>query len=99
MSALATSLVNWSAVGKIVLVGLVGGVGVVIVFGLGVYGVERFESAKSVVGKAANAVLVGAAGVFCVGAVVLGIIAMANPSHGSSKKPEKQAAASVRRAD
>src|SRR5437016_3691464 len=99
MTALATALVNWSALGKIILVGLIGGVGVVLVFGLAVYGVERFEGAKSVAGKAVNVLLVGAAGVFCVGAIVVGIIAMANPSHGSSSSREKKAAAFVQRAD
>jgi hypothetical protein len=101
MVSLASSLVNWSALGKILLVGLIGGVGVVLVFGLGVYGIERFEGAKSVAGKAVSVLLVGAAGVFCVGAVTLGIVAMANPSHGSSasKQPEKKAAVSVQPAN
>jgi NADH:ubiquinone oxidoreductase subunit 6 (subunit J) len=100
MLALAKALVDWNALGKIILVGLVGGVGVVIVFGLAVYGVERFEAAKTVAGKAINAVLVGAAGAFCIGAVVVGIIAMANPSHGSTtKKTEKKAAVSAQRAE
>ena len=96
MTALATALVNWSALGKIILIGLVGGVGVVLVFGLGVYAFERFESAKSLGAKILDATFIGLAGVFCVGAIVVGIIAMANPSHGSSSKKPNQQAASLR---
>ncbi len=100
MTGLATSLVNWSALGKIILVGLVGGVGVVLVFGLAIYGAERFQAAKSTVGRGISGLVVAVCGGFCVAAIVVGIIAMANPSHGSSSsKPGKKAAAFVRQAD
>ncbi|OAI39002.1 hypothetical protein AYO39_00655 [Actinobacteria bacterium SCGC AG-212-D09] len=98
MTALATALVNWNALGKIILVGLIGGVGVVLVFGLGVYGFERFEAARSLGAKILDVTLVGLAGVFCVGAIVVGIIAMANPNHASSAPKKKtNAAAFVQR--
>jgi zinc transporter ZupT len=100
MTTLATALVNWSALGKIILVGLIGGVGLVLVFGLGVYAFERFESARSLGAKILDATVIGLVGVLCVGAVVVGIIAMANPSHSSSSSNEKKkAAAVVQRAD
>jgi hypothetical protein len=95
MTALATSLVNWSALGKIIIVGLIGGVGVVLVFGLAIYGAERFQAAKSLAAKIVDATVVGLAGAFCIAAVVVGIIAMANPSHGSSSSSTKKKASVV----
>jgi hypothetical protein len=94
LSAAQKPYVNWDALGKIVLVGLIGGVGVVLVFGLGLLALERFEGAKSVVKKGITGLVVAVAGGFCVAAVIFGIYAMANPSHTSSA-PKKKTNASV----
>lgn len=101
LAASSMPYVNWSALGKIVLVALIGGVGVVLVFGLAVEGVEKFEQAKTTVGRGLSGLLIALSGGFCVAAIVIGIFAMANPSHGSSsssKSSSKKAAAFVRRA-
>jgi hypothetical protein len=99
LAASSSSYVNWSAIGKIVLVGLIGGVGVVLVFGLAIEGFEKFEQAKSALGRGLSVLLVALSGGFCVAAIVVGIYAMANPSHSSSSKSSsKKAAAFVRRA-
>jgi hypothetical protein len=99
LAASSSSYVNWSAIGKIVLVALVGGVGVVLVFGLAIEGVEKFAQAKTTVAKGLSGLLVALSGGFCVAAIVFGIYAMANPSHSSSSKSSsKKAAAFVRRA-
>ena len=95
LAASSTPYVNWSALGKIVLVALVGGVGVVLAFGLAVEGVEKFEQAKTTVARGLSGLLVALSGGVCVAAVVFGIYAMANPSGSSSKKPEKKAAAAI----
>jgi hypothetical protein len=94
LAAAQKPYVNWDAIGKIVLVGLIGGVGVVLVFGIGILAWERFENAKSLVTKAFTALVTAVAGGFCVAAVVFGIYAMANPSHTSSA-PKKKTNASV----
>jgi NADH:ubiquinone oxidoreductase subunit 6 (subunit J) len=86
--------VNWDALGKIILVGLIGGVGVVLVFGVGLLALERFEGAKSIVKKGATGLVVAVSGGLCVAAVIFGIYAMANPSHTSSA-PKKKTNASV----
>jgi NADH:ubiquinone oxidoreductase subunit 6 (subunit J) len=83
LTALASSLVDWSALWKIVVAALVGGTGVVLVFGVMLYGLQRFQTAKHLAGRIVNATVVGAAGAFCIAAVVIGIVAM---THKSSPK-------------
>lgn len=79
MTALATEVVKWSALGKGAGIALVGGVGVVGAFGLVVIGAARYQDARrDRRGGAATAAfslaLIG--GLICVAMLALGIIAM-----------------------
>jgi len=47
MALLASSLIDWNALGKIVLAALIGGAGVVIVFGILLLGLKEANSAES----------------------------------------------------
>ncbi len=77
MLGLATPIVVWSAIWKIIVASLVGGAGVAIVFGFVVLGVERgTESGAGGTTKAVNFTMAALAGAFCIFAVVVGIYAM-----------------------
>ena len=91
MSLPASALVNWSAVWKIVLVAFIGGGGVAIAFGLALLGVERARTAGRGRIRLAHWALAGSCGLFCVGAVAIGILAMTDKP--SSKAPPKPAGA------
>ena len=91
MTLIATPLVNWSAIWKICLAALIGGSGVVIVFGFLLLGLKWATDAKSEGAKLGGYSLAAICAVFCTGAVVIGVIAMADKP--SSKKPAKKSAA------
>jgi NADH:ubiquinone oxidoreductase subunit 6 (subunit J) len=95
MNVIATPLVDWSAVGKIVIVAFAGGAGVVIAFGLLLLGLSRASKSTNELTKLANYTLSALAAVFCVGAVVLGIYAMAKKPASPKPKPAKSAATLV----
>lgn len=84
MAILATELVNWSALWKIVLAALLGGAGVVIVFGFLLLGVKIANDAKSGGREWAGYALAAVCGFVCVAVIVVGIYAMVNKP---SKKP------------
>src|SRR5437763_10781031 len=94
MSAFASSLINWNALGRIALgrialAALVAGGGVVVAFGLMLLGLERARAANSRHLRLAHRALAGACGVCCMGALVIGIYAMAakpSPKHASRPK-------------
>ncbi len=88
MSALASALVNWGALWKIVVAALIGGAGVVIVFGLALIALERARATANGGTRLAHRMLAGSCGLFCVGAVTIGIYAMVEkPSSKSAPKP------------
>jgi hypothetical protein len=93
MTILATSLVNWSALQKIIVVALIGGAGVVLAFGLLLIGVKWATRAKSGRAKFGGLTLAGLGALFCIATVVIGIVAMADKP--SSKKPAKKPAAAL----
>ena len=93
MSLLAGSLVNWSALGKIVVAALIGGSGVVIAFGLLLLGLKWTTGARSAGAKLGGATLVGLTALFCTASVVFALIAMADKP--SAKKPAKKTAAAL----
>jgi hypothetical protein len=93
MALLASSIVNWSALWKIVVAAFAGGAWVVIAFGFLLHGLSRARASGNPVGRAANWALSGLAGAFCVGAVVLGVYAMA--SKPASKKPPSKTSKSA----
>jgi hypothetical protein len=76
MSAVAASLINWSALGKIVLVALVGGGGVVIALGLVLLSVERAKAAAGRGRRIAHWGSAGACGMCCIAALAVAIYAM-----------------------
>jgi hypothetical protein len=81
----ATAYINWSALWKIVLAALVGGAGVVIVFGFLLVGVKIANNAKSGGREWAGYALAGVCGLFC---------AMINKPK-SKPAPKKTAAALI----
>jgi hypothetical protein len=91
MIALATPLVKWSAVGKILLAGLIGGVGVVVVFGILLLGLSRAARTRNSGVRLADYALSGVCGVLVLAAVVAGIYAMVNKP--ATPKPKAKAAA------
>jgi hypothetical protein len=77
MTAFASSLIDWNALGHIVAAALVGGAGVVIALGLALLGVARARASGRVGIRLAHWAVVGVCGMFCLGAVAAGIYTMA----------------------
>lgn len=89
---LASSLVDWSALGKILLAALIGGAGVVIVFALLLIAVDRATSGRGQTTRIVSYALGGVCSVLIVSAVVAGIYAMAHkPKSKPAPKPGKSA--------
>jgi hypothetical protein len=77
MIALASPIVVWSAIWKILVASLVGGAGVAIVFGFVILGAERAQRVGESTGaKTLNYSIAALAGAFCIFAVVVGVVAM-----------------------
>ena len=95
MAVFASEFVNWSALWKIVVAAFVGGVGVVVVFGFLLYGVKIANDAKSGGREWAGYALAGVCGLICLGAIVVGIYAMAEKPASKKPAPKKTAAALI----
>ena len=91
MFIVASPYINWSALWKICVAALIGGAGVVIVFGFLLLGVKIANNAKSGGREWAGYVLAGVCGLFCVAVIGAGIYAILNKP--ASKKPAKKTAA------
>jgi hypothetical protein len=91
MIVLATPLVNWSDVLKILLAGLIGAVGVVVLYGFLLLAVSRARSSKSEGVRIVDYAIAGVCGFLCVAAVVIGIYAMVNKPKSSSPKSKGKA--------
>lgn len=89
----ATALVNWDALLKIVLAALIGGTGVVVVFGLLLLGISRGRTAKSPTARLALFALSALCGVFCLAVAGIGIYAMTQKP--STAKPKARTAAAL----
>ena len=77
MLGVATPIVVWSALLKIIIASLVGGAGVAIVFGFVVLGVERGQRTGERGGaRVLDYSMAALAGAFCIFAIVVGIVAM-----------------------
>jgi hypothetical protein len=85
MAAVATPLINWSALGKIVLAAVIGGIGVVFAFGLLLLCLSRARSATSSGRRYVLYALSGICGALCLAVVGIGIYAMVEKP--VSKKP------------
>jgi hypothetical protein len=81
--ALAASVVDWAALGKVVVAALVAGVGVTFCFSLAVAGATRFAEMRRA-DRTAGAVVYAAIGIagllVTVAAVVIGIVVMTKKS-------------------
>jgi NADH:ubiquinone oxidoreductase subunit 6 (subunit J) len=97
VTILATSLIDWNALWKIVAAALIGGAGVTIVFGVLLLGLRYARGARNEGAKLLGWSLAGVCGVLCVGAAAIGIIAMADKPASKAKKAHKTAAALVGR--
>jgi hypothetical protein len=98
MIVLATPLVDWGNVLKILLAGLIGAVGVVVLYGFLLLAVSRARSSKSEGVRIADYAIAGVCGFLCIAAVVIGIYAMVNkpkPKSSSSKSTGKAKVAMV----
>jgi hypothetical protein len=75
------AVVDWEAIGRVVIASFVAGVGVATAYALGLYGATRFADLRRdgrVVEAVPFAVLATVAFAACVAALVLGIIEMAS---------------------
>jgi hypothetical protein len=91
MAILATPIINGNALWKIIVASTIGGVGVVIVFGLLVLCVTRAEQVRASHGGERILYLAGGllCGAFCIAVIVIGIYAMAKKP--ASPKPKAAA--------
>src|SRR5580700_7686030 len=94
MTIIASEFINWSALWNICVAALVGGAGVVVVFGFLLVGVKIANDAKSGGREWAGYALAGVCGLFCVAVIVAGIYALINKPK-SKPAPKKTAAASI----
>jgi uncharacterized membrane protein SpoIIM required for sporulation len=92
MITLATPLIDGSALWKIVAAAFAGGAGVVIAFGILLLGLSRASKAHNEVARIANYGLSALAGIFCIGAVAIGVYAMVKKPASPKPKPAKSAA-------
>lgn len=90
MSPIAAALVNWNDLWKIILTALVGGTGVVIVFGLLLLGISRARTTTRPATRYGLYALSGICGVLVVAVAAIGIYAMTQKP--SSTKPKPNAA-------
>ncbi len=95
MAILAAAYINWSALWKICVAAIIGGAGVVIVFGFLLLGVKIANSAKGGGREWAGYALSGVCGLFCVAVVVAGIYAILNKPASKKPAPKKTAAALI----
>jgi len=95
MAILAAAYINWSALWKICLAALIGGAGVVIVFGFLLLGVKIANNAKAGGREWAGYALSGVCGLFCVAVVAAGIYAILNKPSSKKPAPKKTASALI----
>jgi len=92
MSIIATALINWSELWKIFVAALVGGTGVVIVFGLLLLGISRGQTATKPKARYGLYSLSGICGVLVVAVAAAGIYAMTRKPSSATRKPTPAAA-------
>jgi hypothetical protein len=99
ITSIATALINWKELWKIVLTALIGGTGVVIVFGLLLLGISRGKTATKPTARYGLYALSGLCGVLVVAIAAIGVYAMTQKPSSGPPKPKAAAArlAPVRR--
>jgi hypothetical protein len=95
MLILASPYINWTALWKIALASLIGGAGVVIVFGFLLLGVKIANNAKGGGREWAGYALSGVCGLFCVAVIAAGLYAILNKPASKKPAPKKTAAALI----
>ena len=93
MSTIAAALINWNELWKIVIAALVGGTGVVIVFGLLLLGISRGKTATNSTTRYGLYTLSGLCGIAVIAVAALGIYAMTQKPSSAKSKPKPKAAA------
>lgn len=86
-TTIATTLINWTQLWKIVLAALIGGTGVAIVFGLLLLGISRGRTAAAPATRVALYTLSGLCAVFVVGVAAVGIYAMTQKPSAATPGP------------
>ncbi len=76
MDLLGSSIIDLGALWKIVVVSILAGAGVVGAFGYVLLGVSRYQRVREGSGRGGYVLLVAVAGGFCLGTVVVGLIAL-----------------------
>jgi hypothetical protein len=93
MVLLAAPLVKWDDVLRILLAGLIGAVGVVVIYGFLLLAVSRARESKQEATRIIDYAVAGVCGVLCVGAVALGIFAIIHkPKSSPSSKGKAKVA-------
>jgi hypothetical protein len=95
MIPIATALINWHELWKILLAALVGGTGVVIVFGLLLLGISRGKTATNAPTRLGLYTLSGLCGVLVVTVAAAGIYAMTQKASSAKPKPKTAAQCSL----
>jgi len=92
MSPLAAALVNLAELWKIIATALVGGTGVVIVFGLLLLGISRGKTATKPTTRYMLYTLSGLCGILVIAVAAIGIYAMTQKPSSAKPKPRAPAA-------
>ena len=92
MSPIAAALVNWTELWRIILTALVGGTGVVLVFGLFLLGISRGKTATKPTARYGLYALSGLCGILVVAVAATGIYAMTSKPPPAKPKPKAAAA-------
>jgi NADH:ubiquinone oxidoreductase subunit 6 (subunit J) len=95
MSPIATALVNWSELWKIILTALAGGTGVVIVFGLLLLGISRGKTATRPTTRYGPFALSGLCGLLVLAVAAVGVYAMTQKPSAAKPKPKPKPAAAT----
>jgi hypothetical protein len=92
MIPLATGLVNWSELWKVILAALVGGTGVVIIFGLLLLGISRGKTATGPASRYGLFTLGGLCGILVIAVAAVGVYPMTQKHSSATPKPNPAAA-------
>ncbi len=88
MTGFASSLIDWSELWQIVVAAFIGGAGVVMVFGLLLLSLQRSTAKNNPGIRLIHRALVAVCGACCIGAVAVGIYAMAEKPSGTGSQPK-----------
>jgi NADH:ubiquinone oxidoreductase subunit 6 (subunit J) len=93
MHTIATALINWNAIWRIILTALVGGTGVVIVFGLALLGISRAKTATRPATRYFLYTVSGLCALLVLAVATVGVYTMTRKT--SPAKPDTKASAAT----